>query len=157
MRPHSFIIDYQYQFRLLRPYTMPHLGLTCISFGFFFQKDQKLPTRNWQARMGQFLISSYEHYSLVENVSHLSTRYISPQFHLFFESLFDMVIFTRYDEIVFNGIFNDLFELNRDWYVKYENDDTNKLIYQPPPKEDVYLNKQGCRDQRKKSENYRRR
>ena len=52
----------------------------------------------------------------MENVSNLSTGYISPQFHFFFDDLFQMVIFTRDDESVFNAICNDIFELNRDWY-----------------------------------------
>ena len=107
--------------------------------------------------MGQFLGFSDDNSSIVENVIHFSTGYISSQFHLVFDDLFETFICTRDYESVFNSIYNYLFESNRDWYVKYENDDTNKLIYQPPPKEDVYLNKQGRRDQRNESENYRRR
>ena len=61
---------------------------------------------------------SHQHYYLVENVRHLSTGFISPWFHLF------------YNEIVFNPIYNNLFELNRDWYSEYNHDDTGKLIYQ---------------------------
>ena len=52
----------------------------------------------------------------MENVSNLSTGYISPQFHFVFDDLFQMVIFTRDDDSVFNAICNDIFELNRDWY-----------------------------------------
>ena len=79
--------------------------------------------------MGQFLGFSDEHYSLVENVSNLSTGYISPQFHLVFDDLFEMVIHTKDDDIVLNAICNDLFESNRYWYAKDEHGDNEKLIY----------------------------
>ena len=49
------------------------------------------------------------------NVCHLSTVYISSRFHLVFDDLFDTVIRSRDYESVFNAIFNDIFELNRDW------------------------------------------
>ena len=74
-----------------------------------------MPKCNRQARMGQFLGFSDEHYFLVANVCHLSTVYISSRFHLVFDDLFDTVIRSRDYESVFNAIFNDIFELNRDW------------------------------------------
>ena len=74
--------------------------------------------------MGLFFGGLYEHSSLVVNSCHLSKGYISPQFHLVFDDLFETFISTINDESVFGAIFNDLFELNRDWYAKDENDDT---------------------------------
>ena len=74
--------------------------------------------------MGLFLGGLYEHSSLVVNVCHLSKGYISPQFHLFFDALFETFISTRNDQSVFDAICNDLFDLNRDWYAKDEHDDT---------------------------------
>ena len=59
--------------------------------------------------MGQFLGFSDEHCSRLSNVCHLSTGYISPQFHLVFDNLFEMVICNRDDERVFNTICNYLF------------------------------------------------
>ena len=53
--------------------------------------------------MSQFLGSSDENSSLMANVYHLSNGYISPQFHLVFINLFETVICTRDDEIVFNA------------------------------------------------------
>jgi hypothetical protein len=47
------------------------------------QNDQKLPKWNRRAQMGQFVGFSDKHSSLVANVCHLSTNFISPQFHLF--------------------------------------------------------------------------
>ena len=69
-----------------------------------FKNDQNLPKWNLRACLGQFWGFSGEHSSLVENVLHLITEYISPQFHLVFENLFETVIFTRDYEIVFNAI-----------------------------------------------------
>ena len=79
--------------------------------------------------MGQLLGFSDENSSIVENVIHFSTGYISSQFNLVFDDLFETVMHTIDDESVFNAICNDLFELNRDWCAKDENDDTGKLIY----------------------------
>ena len=78
--------------------------------------------------MGQFLGFFDEHYSLVENFRNLSTGYILPQFHLVFDDLFEMVICTKDDKKVLNNIFNDVFDLNRDWYYEDEHDDNVKLI-----------------------------
>ena len=83
--------------------------------------------------MGQFLGFPYNHSNLVENVPNLSTVYISPQFNSVCDYLFETVICTRDDESVFNAICNDLFELNRDWNAKDENDDTGKFIYERKP------------------------
>ena len=55
------------------------------------QNDQKLPKWNRRARMGQFVGFSDEHSTLVANVRHLSTNYISPQFHVVFDDLFETV------------------------------------------------------------------
>ena len=56
------------------------------------QNDQKLPKWNRHAGVGQFLGYSDEHLSLVANVCHLSTGYISPQFYVIFDDLFETVI-----------------------------------------------------------------
>jgi hypothetical protein len=46
------------------------------------KNDQKLPKWNRRARLGQFVGVSDEHSSVVANVWHLTTGYISPQFHV---------------------------------------------------------------------------
>ena len=46
------------------------------------QHDQQLPKWNRRARLGQFVGFSDEHSSLVANVWHLTTGYISPLFHV---------------------------------------------------------------------------
>ncbi len=48
--------------------------------------------------MGQFVGFSDEHSSMVANVRHLTTRYISPQFHVLFDDLFETVNHTGADD-----------------------------------------------------------
>ena len=91
------------------------------------------------------------------NVRNLSTGYISPQFHLVFDDLFDTVICNKVNDNVLNDICNDLFDLNRDWYSEDEHDDNRKLIYQPPPSEDIWIDEQGFRNCWNELENQHRR
>ena len=87
--------------------------------------------------MGQFLGFLDEHSSLVENVRNLSTGYISPQFYLDFDDLFETVVCLGEDDIVLDAICNDLFDLNRDGYAEDEHDENDKLVYWPPPLDEV--------------------
>ena len=73
--------------------------------------------------MGQFLGFSEEHSSLVGTVRNLTTGYISPQFHLVYDDLYETVIRTKDDEHQFNAICDDLFKFNQDWYAEEEFDD----------------------------------
>ena len=79
--------------------------------------------------MGKYWDYSDEHSSLAENVHNFSAGYISPQFHLVFDDLFETFISTKDDENVFTDICNDMFDLNMDWHDKDEHDDNDKLIY----------------------------
>ncbi len=56
------------------------------------QHDQKLPKWNRRAQVGHFLGYSDEHSSLTANVGHLSMSYVSPQFHVVFDDLFETVV-----------------------------------------------------------------
>jgi len=87
--------------------------------------------------MGRFLGFSDKHSSLVANVRNLSTGYISLQSHLVFDDLFETVVYLGEDDIVFNAICNNLFDLNRDWYIEDEYDENDKLVYRPPPLDEV--------------------
>jgi hypothetical protein len=63
--------------------------------------------------MGQFVGFSDEHSSLVANVRHLPTNFISPQFHVVSDDLFETVNRTGVDEPVVKSICQDLFQLNK--------------------------------------------
>jgi hypothetical protein len=68
------------------------------------QNGQKLPKWNCQSRLGQFLGYLDEHYSLVANVWHLKTGYVSPQYHVVFENLFDTVLSSGADNALIDSI-----------------------------------------------------
>ncbi len=107
------------------------------------QNDQKLPKWNRQAQMGQLVGFSDEHSSLVANVHHLSTNFISPKFHIVFDDLFETVKRIGVDEPVIESICQDLFQLNRELYAKEELEKAGNIIYQPPPLHEVWLDEAG--------------
>jgi hypothetical protein len=83
--------------------------------------------------MGQFVGFSDEHSSLVANVRHLSTNFISPQFHVVFDDLFKTVNRIGVDEPVIESICQELFQLNWELYAEEELNKAGNIIYQPPP------------------------
>jgi hypothetical protein len=82
------------------------------------QNNQKLPKWNRRARLGQFVGFSDKNSSLVANVRHLTTGYISPQFHVVFDDLFETVNCTGVDDQVVESICNELFRRNRELYTE---------------------------------------
>ena len=82
------------------------------------QDDQKLPKWNQRSRLGQFLGFSDEHSTLVANVWNLTTGYISPQYHVVFDDLFETEIWEGENEPVIDRICNDLFDSSREWYAQ---------------------------------------
>ena len=109
------------------------------------QNDQKLPKWNRRARMGQFVGFSDQHSSLVANVQHLTTNFISPQFHLVFDDLFKTVNRIGVDDLVIESLCNELFQLNRELFAEEELDEAGNIIYQPPPLHEVWLDEAGRR------------
>ncbi len=98
------------------------------------QNDKKLP---------KFLGYSDEHWSLVAYVRHLSTGYVSPQFHVVFDDLFETVVHNGDNDAVINSICDGLFERNRELYVEDEFDADGMLVYKPPPLHKVWLDEAG--------------
>jgi hypothetical protein len=95
--------------------------------------------------MGQFVGFSDEHSSLVANVRHLTTNFISPQFHLVFDDLFETVNIIGIDDLVVESICNELFQLIRELFAEEELDEAGNIIYQPPPLHEVWLDEAGRR------------
>jgi hypothetical protein len=85
----------------------------------------------------------------VANARHLSTNFISPQFHVVFDDLFETVNMTGVNEPVIESICQDLFQLNRELYAEKELDKAGNLIYQPPPLHEVWLDEAGQRQDNK--------
>jgi hypothetical protein len=95
--------------------------------------------------MGQFVGFSDEHSSLVANVRHLTTNFISPQFHLVFDDLFETVNRIGVDDLVIESICDELFQLNRGLFAEEELNEAGNIIYQPPPLHEVWLDDAGRR------------
>ncbi len=109
------------------------------------QNDKKLPKWNRRAWVGQFLGYLDKHSSLVANVHHLSTGYVSPQFHVVFDDLFETVVCNGNNDAVINSICDGLFERNQELYVKDEFGAVGMLIYKSPPLHKVWLDEAGRR------------
>ena len=104
------------------------------------QDGRKIPKWNRCSRQGQFLGFSDEHSSLVANVRNLTTGYVSPQYHVVFDDLFQTVYASiDYDVDLIDAILNKLFETEREIYAEEELDDDGDVIYSPPPLDDVWL------------------
>ena len=101
------------------------------------QNDQKLPKWNCWSRLGQFLGFSEGHSTLVANVRNLRNGYISPQYHLAFDDLFETTVRQGDNDPIIDTICNDLFDSSRDWYAEEEYESSVKLIYRPPSLADV--------------------
>jgi hypothetical protein len=119
------------------------------------QNDQKLPKWNRRARMGQFVGFSDKHSSLVANVWHMSTNFISPQFYVVFNDLFETVNCTGVDEPVIKAICQGLFQCKRECYANKELDKAGNIIYQPPPLHKVWLDEAGQRQGSKDGKNWK--
>ena len=60
--------------------------------------------------MGQLLVLSDEHSTLVTMVKNLATNFVSPQFHVVFDEKFSTIQNnTRIEDTAIEAIFNDLF------------------------------------------------
>ena len=93
---------------------------------------------------------SDEHSTLVANVQNLTTGYISPQYHVLFDDLFETAIREGENGPVIDRICNDLFDSSRYWYAEEEFDSNGQLIYRPPPLADLWLDERGRRERKDK-------
>ena len=82
------------------------------------------------------------HSSLVANVRHLETGYVSPQYHVVFDDHFHMVLGDGKPNDFTNAVCNLLWNTSRDIYAEDEFDDDGNLIYSPPPLDEVWLNEE---------------
>jgi len=90
--------------------------------------------------MGQFLGFSKQHSTLVALVRNLHTNYVSPQYHLVFDDIFDIIFHESKTEEELELICQELFDTTRDCYVDPEGEfDDGNLVYKPLPLDDVWL------------------
>ena len=123
------------------------------------QNGQKLPKWNRRSRLGQFLGYSDEHSSLVAMIRHLKTGYISPQYHVVFDDLFETVFSSGGNDALVDTICENLYGTSCEIYATDEYDAENNLVYKPPPLDEVWLDDEGreqskveLRQQRKRND-----
>ena len=86
------------------------------------QNDQKLPKWNCRSRKGQFLGFSDQHSTLVATFRKLKAGYISPQYHIVFDYLFETKFRRVENNPVIDKICNNLFDPSWDWHAEEEYD-----------------------------------
>ena len=81
-------------------------------------------------------------------MQHLSTGYISPQFQLVFNDLFKTFVLQGDYDSKIEVICSDLSNINQCFCAKEQFEDSVNLIYWPPPLHGVWIDEQGCCDQK---------
>ena len=104
------------------------------------QDGKKIPKWNCHARLAQFVGFSPEHSTLVANVRHLQTNYVSPQFHLIHDDNFETILNdTPLDHPLSDERLLDMFETSCEVYSNIERAEDGAIVYSPPPLDDIWL------------------
>ena len=104
------------------------------------QDGKKIPKWNKRSRRAQFLGFSPEHSSSVALVRHLQTNHVSPQFHIIHDDNFETIINDEpMNHELTDSLINELFENSREVYSEAEIDSDGRVIYMPPPLDDIWL------------------
>ena len=92
-------------------------------------------------------------------VRHLKTGYISPQYHVVFDDLFETVFSSGGNDTLVDTICENLYGTSCEIYATDEYDADNNLVYKPPPLDEVWLDDEGreqskveLRQQRKRND-----
>ena len=107
------------------------------------QNGQKLPKWNRHSRLGQFLGYSDKHSSLVALVCHLGTGYVSPQYHVVFNDLFETVFSSGANNALVDSICENLYGTSCGIYATDTYNANDNLVYKPPPLDEVWLGAEG--------------
>ena len=84
------------------------------------------------------------HSSLVAYIQHLKTGYVSPQFHVVFDTLFETIFSSGADNALIDSICENLYGTSCKIYATDEYDAHNNVVYKPPPLDEVWLDAEGC-------------
>ncbi len=76
-------------------------------------------------------------------VCHLTTSFVSPQFHVVFDDHFHTVYGDGEGKLITDAICNLLWENNQELYAEDEYGPDGSLIYTPPPLNKVWLDEEG--------------
>ena len=113
------------------------------------QDGKKIPKWNKRSRLGQFLGFSHEHSSLVGRVRNLTTNFVSPQYHVVYDDLFQTIFNgIPLEESGADAIFDQLFADAREHYAPVERDLNGNVVYEPPPLDDMWLSEAERREKR---------
>ena len=93
--------------------------------------------------MGQFLGYSNQHLSLVANIRHLKTGYISPQYHVVYDDLFQTVFSAGPNTDLVDAMCEELLNTSCEVYATDQYDAENNLVYSPSPLDEVWLDDEG--------------
>jgi hypothetical protein len=107
------------------------------------QNGQKFPKWNCWSRLGQFLGYSDEHSSLIANIGHLKTSFVSPQYHVVFDDFFKTVFSSGADDVLVDSICKNLHGSSCKIYATNEYDAHNSFVYKPSPLDEVWLDAEG--------------
>ena len=99
--------------------------------------------------MGQFLGFPNELSSFMSNNSNLKTHYISPQFNVDFDDLFQNVFSYGDDDIMVDDICNQVIWNDNDLYAENKFNEEGELIYSPPPLDKVWPFMPECQHSKK--------
>ncbi len=99
-------------------------------------------------RLGQFLGYSNEHSSLVANIWHLKTGYVSPQYHVVYDDLFQTVFSVGPNTELDVAMCDKFFTTSCEVYATDKYNAEDNLVYRPPPLDEVWLDDEGCRQSR---------
>jgi hypothetical protein len=86
---------------------------------------------------------SDENSSLVANIQHLKTGYVSPQYHVVFDDLFETVFSSGARDALVDSIRKNLYGTSCEIYATDEYDAQDNLVYKPPPLDEVWLDAEG--------------
>ena len=85
-----------------------------------------------------------EHSSLVANVRHLKTGYVSPHYHVVYDDLFETVFSSGSDNALVDSICENFYGTSCEIYATDEYDANKNLIYKAHPLDEVWLDSEGC-------------
>jgi hypothetical protein len=86
---------------------------------------------------------SDEHSSLVANIWHFKTGYVSPQYHVVFCDLFETVFSSGANDALVDSICKNLYGTSCEIYATDEYDAHVNLVYKSPPLDEVWLDAEG--------------
>ncbi len=101
------------------------------------QNCQKLPKWNCWSRLSQFLGYLDKHSPLVAMVIHLGTGYLSPQYHVVFDDLFETVFSSGSNNVLVDSICENLYGTICEIYANDEYDANKNLFYRSPTLDEV--------------------